>query len=980
MRSRHVFCALLLAFCAAAAQASVFKQVRLVSVLPTKYFDIIFPKECAYSAHLIAENCDAMFEQAAAAMEFKRSMRMPVVLSPDNDTLDVEYTSSPYNRITVYDSLPEDGAASDGDTMLAQFRREVTRAVALSIRSPFWQFTSSFLSIDPLQPAYLVNMPYSFVEGLCDTVPDGTAVRRPDDAEQLQLLSQAKQDGVFPSWLDASGARDIYPQKKLAHAAGSAFSAYLIQTRGMKMYVDFWHAAGRVYLFRFTAGIFKSVYHESLAAVWNEFKESVPLPDNCGADAGTVLFKDDCDSLERHVVSGAYGTVWFDEARSEVDMLDGSGKRERLFCASDITRLSLSPDGRYMAVSLKTESMRDTLDRNAVRIYDIAQKTFVYSRFPLRSGCIVTLSDGTAAVAGIRTSLQSAELCIYAFGDADHAVRRRAFASGTVPFLPVQAAKGTVSCMVQDGTGISLMTADIASGTESVSAFPYRVKSLESSGGKLVFTYVPQERGTYMRMGFITCSPSGVPQSAAVQTSDVPGGINDPAVSGTDVIYSAHMAERFELRSVPLASVATEDVPLPESDASVPLFDADSIPQIEKKRVAGADGRMHSGKYLGDSRLRMYNPFPYMFRGTWIPMLPLYTLTFKKTNFTSLVFDGYQLAPGTGLTYLTQSDPLGSAEGVLSFSTAFADPADNYQTLNTDYSLSAYVRNSVLPVDIAAGGSWQFTMDGQYTLQFVAAGKWRMPLDMSFKNLSFSAGQLLQFATEYTDSSTNVTSRKAGWTGPADAFVDVKLLAGVSYSDYRQTGITTYEQTGFETGVTAVLDYDGEKTTKKSDGTTDPTGITFSINLGLKVPRLLPFAYANHFVLGMPLTLYSEWYGESGTSCESYAEALIVGWESQRGIPFASLYLARAGLKAGYDMKLTYDTLSLPDPDLSKAAGYIEVLKSASYDDYVYLATDAVLSPVMGMLTSLKVTVGAQYRYYIRSNTFGIAAVIKAKM
>ena len=107
---------------------------------------------------------------------------------------------------------------------------------------------------------------------------------------------------------------------------------------------------------------------------------------------------------------------------------------------------------------------------------------------------------------------------------------------------------------------------------------------------------------------------------------------------------------------------------------------------------------------------------------------------------------------------------------------------------------------------------------------------------------------------------------------------------------------------------------------------------------------------------------------------------LVVGWESQFGIPILNLYVHRMGLKAGYNFELNYDTVALPEPDLRNISDYAEVLKAATWNDFVYLCSDAVLSPVVGFMTSIQITAGMQYRYYVRKNTFGLTAVISVKM
>jgi len=974
---KNFFTVLLLLFTSLSSYAAEYKQIRSVSVLPTKHFDIIFPRECTHTAQLIAQHCDEMYEKAGEELKLQKFFRMPVVISPDSDVLSVTYSASPYNRIVIYDAMPDAENAYYGNTVLNQFNREVVRGVSLSIRSPAWQFLSSFLSIDALQPAYLLNMPLSFVEGICSTMGNTDDADCLNDWASLQLLSQAKLENKFPTWMQASGVRDIYPGKKTAQAAGSAFAAYLQQRWGMQQYVDFWHASGDVHLFALTAGIFKTVYNVDLRDAWKDFEDTIPLPsdieemkvlDSCS----TAVFPNDQDGLAKYILQSPYGAIWYDDARHEVEMLTSGNKKIRLFTATDVTHLSLSADGQYIAVSYKAEGCRNHFVKQRVRIYDVPGRTFLHDDFPLRDSCIIKNADGTFAVAGIYPAVQHAELRVYRMDDNDNILYQRAFPPDVIPYITVSPHTGTIACLALCENKLTLFSANIDDGTERSWTLPYMITSLQCTDEKMMFTYLPEEPGSFSRFGYIQLDNDGMPVSLSLQNTDVSGGIHDPAAADGVLMYSAHKASYFEIRTIPFDKLSFETEEIEERKSQLPRFDPEDIPVIEKKETTDSFGITKTKKFLNDYQLNGYNPLPYMFRGTWIPMLPLYQFSLDDSE--------YQLAPGLGVTYLTQSDPIDSTEGVLSFSAAFADPATNYLTFDDDYTFSAYVKNSSLPVDIALGGTWQFTNDGDYTLQALGAVKWLVPLDMCYHNLSFSVKELFTLSTSYKDTDTEVTEKIAAWSPLWEAYKDNCFSLTGAYNNYHQAGISAYEQLGFETDVTLVLDYDSQKTTEEDDGITDPSRIGFVIKLGFKLPHLLPFPYLNNFVIGMPFSFQSQWYGVSGTSCDTNAEVLIVGWESQFGIPILNLYLHRIGLKAGYDLQLNYDTVTFPEPDLRNISDYIDVLKSATCNDYVYLRTDAVLSPVVGFMTSLQVTAGVQYRYYIRKNTFGLAAVISAKM
>ena len=956
---------------------AVHEKIRGVSLLPTKYFDILFPNECAYSARLVAEHCDKLFESACETMRMERPFRIPVVFSPDSDKLSVLYTSAPYNRIVIYDAPPSQEAARYGETLLVQFKREVFRAVSLSIRSPFWHVASKIIS-DTVQPAYVLNMPFSFVEGACFTMEHECTLL--DDARSLQLLSQAKLENKFPSWRQVTGARDIYPGKELAQAAGTAFAAYIQQRWGMERYVNFWHAAGSVHLFSFTAGIFQNVYSVPLKTAWNDFKDAVPLPADIDAmnntsEKSAPLLKYAYDRVPKYLVSGKHGAIYYDQARSEVVLIDERKNIKRLFTATDVTRLSLSCDGAYMAVSFYAQTSRSNLQKQCVKIYDIEKREFLADEFSMYDGTILQLDNGKYVAVGLSGNGQRMELCAYSITDTKsktpETIYSRSFAPNVVPYAPVALSSNTIACIVVSENERMLFATSLERTEETTWRFPYAVISMERNDNSLAFSYLCEERGALVRSGIVQLAEHGEVHNVLVQQGDIFGGAYYTALQENKLLYCAQLASCGEVRSVPLASLSYAQAELVKVQTAVPRFDDATVPVIEKRSVTGESGKIKTRKFLDDMQLATYNPLRYIFRGTWLPMLPVTNFSFEN---------GYSLAPGLGVTYLTESDPFEAIKGVLSFATAFANPETNYQTFNKMFSLAGYVNTQVLPVDIAAGVSWRFTKHGAYTLQAIVGAKWNVPLGMSYHHLSFTLQQLWTAATSYTDPDTKITSEKPGWTSVSDAYRDNRFSLTASYSNYRKAGISAYEQLGFAAELTLLLDYDREKIAKTGGSIVNPTTVGFAANLGLKIPRLHPFSYVNNFVTGVPVTIYSQWFGKSGTSCNTYAELLLFGWESHIGIPVLNLYLTRFGLSAGYNFSLTYDTIQLPDPDIRKIGEYIDVLKGGTWNDYVYMTTKATFSPNIGFMTSIQITAALQYQYHIRENKFKLAASIKTNL
>lgn len=976
-------------------------KLRKTILLQTKHFDLLFPKECEQSALFISTVCDEYFEEVCKLFHYEKAFRLPVVFSPDSDVLSVSYSASPYNRIVVYDSPAMLKAAIYSETLLVQFRKEVVRAVGSSIRSPFWHVTSKIIA-DAIQPVSVLNMPLSFVEGACTTLEKLDNWKQFDDARSLQILSQAKLENKFPRWQKITGARDIYPGDELAMAAGTAFASYLQSRWGIERYINFWNATGSVHLFSFTAGIFESVYNLPLKTVWKDFMEAVPLPENVDAvtevsSKSFPLVKIKYDKIPKYLIANENYIIWFDEARNEVLQLDKNGKERMLFSATDVTRLSFSNDGNYLTISFYAQTSRLNIKTHAAKIFDLQKREFITDIIRIQDASTLVREDGSVQIIGFEktrrdaTSLLSSELVLYKINGKKsfEKVYSHAFTKNILPYLPNAVSSSTISCMVNKDGKYFLFTKNINTGKENFFALPYIVTGMERSSKGFVFSHASATPGHLQQCGIIQFDKDDTPQKILLQTTDIFGGAYYASVSDNNLLYCARYTTHGELRFISLddfpmseikfdmnetgessnnslASNVTEEKPLQDDNAPKKKHNSD-------KTSEGANQNENEIGLSENVKYGKYNPFKYIFRGLWIPMLPLAEFSFEE---------GYKLAPGIGVTYKTETDPFEIVSGIFSFSTAMAKPETAYMTFRNEFALSAYITTALFPVDITGGVQWRFTKYGDYTLQVLTGAKWQWPLGMSYHHLFLTAQHMWTVSTKYIDPDTGFTNQKAAWVSVPNAFHDNRFLFTLSYDNYHQAGISAYEQKGFEISGTLLLDYDGEKSWKY-DSPLRPTQFAFGINVGFKIPRIHPFSYINNFVLGLPLSIRSEWFGERGTSCNTIAEMLLLGWESHIGIPVLNLYLTRLGVKFGYNFFLEYDTVYFPDPDIRLIAEYFNVVKNATWNDFIYFSLEGTLSPNLGSLAKLQVTPIFQFEYHFREKKgerFKFTANIRAKL
>ena len=205
-----------LVFSAMLWAGGVLSSPRRVYVITTEHFEIMFPKESAETAKIIADNADLLYEKAKQEAGAEHDFSMPIIISPDSDILDVTYTTSPYNRIVVFDSLESFETTQNSIPLLLCLYREIFKAVSRSIRSRVNHIIYKSVGGDGYQPISLVYLPFSFVDAYAD-ISTGCL----NDSYYQQLLIQAKLEDNFPSWFQASSLHDVYPGNDICRAAAS---------------------------------------------------------------------------------------------------------------------------------------------------------------------------------------------------------------------------------------------------------------------------------------------------------------------------------------------------------------------------------------------------------------------------------------------------------------------------------------------------------------------------------------------------------------------------------------------------------------------------------------------------------------------------------------------------------------------------------------------------------------------------------------
>ena len=1004
---KKTVCALIVLFLFSAKFlfAGEMARPRTVNVLSTQYFDFLFPNENSQTAMLLASQADELYLKAKQNFGCTADFRTIVVISPDSDTLYVKYTASPYNRIVVFDAIGSIETASYANGIVDLFYHEVGRAVSQSVRSPAMNFVAQHFLGDSFQPVGLFNVPYSFLEGAVYALDEKSLSGLLYDNWNLQLLMQAKTENKFPSLLQVSGAYDIYPGTNLDFIAAAAFYAYIQQKWGIEKFGEYWQECGKLNFLRLDSGIFEAVYGMALSDTWLEFIDAIPLPQEIVQDEQNVktFLKTDYDSNYKYIVSTNYGLVWYDELKEEVDIsgfYDYESQRQLLFLANGITNLTVSPCGRFLAVSHVQGGIRQKFEHDVVRIYDLKQRKFLSEKNDMRDGAIVTLNNGHYGVIGNYVDDGYSCLVVYeceemnsllGYKDSQsQVIYSRSFEAAVTPYTPVALGPNHFACLICRNNEWSIFVSDIIPdgerygglfsdkdndedvyriSNEAVSVVPevLKIRNLryadyvEVSGKRsdrgssycLLFDFVLQNQPSLVRTGWLFFDANSIPSRSLITSTDYYGGMSSGVMFNCNLYYSSQRYNYSQIRYINLNDIALEE--------AVISYSAD-IPQYYIQPDYGSQEQNVTIEF------EKYSPWKYMRKGSWKAFMPVRDITLQ---------DGVKTGPGLGVTFETQSDPFTNNELLISAAKGFVplDFIKNYNAsvktqkeqkarkieLSKDAVFGVYFKNTSTPADATVAGVFSFNEDGEYTFKAFSDIMFSLPLAMTFRRLYFDVSVSFISSTTYWDiTQTELFPNLTGWPSFSKSYRMWQSSTALQYSNIHKYGMSPMKKLGIETGIKATASWEW--------GKLNPFQIYTGMFATGEIPFLMPVQNYNNMILCLPTSVHAELFYTNGKAVDAYAQILFFGMEIQNG--FWRLYFPRVALYGGYDIALEYDTATVKLPDLRHLERFYETFGNCYLNDSFYCVLDFGLTPVIGKFSKYKLESSLRFEKYLRSKEF----------
>lgn len=624
----------------------VISGIKKLSVIQTEFFDFIYPPESAQTAELLAKNADSMYLEIASFLNSTSTLRFPVVITQDFQQLNGYFTTIPYNKIVLYDASPFFALSVFSHTIRSVFYHELTHALSLNIKSPFWKGFSRIFG-DTYSPLFL-NFPTSFVEGIAVSFESIHGEGRLNDSPSLHVIRQAKIEHKFPKWSMITGASTSYTDGSLPYIFGGYFNQYIQHRFGMHKFADFWHEGGKLHFLGFSPYIFKKIYGLSLSRAWTDFEQSITIPpllDN--SHIQTILNAK--NRLYHSLITYNQGLAWIEKSSGRVEYIDctnnpktntlQTGKRIKTLFVTELTdKLFTSQKNNLLGVS----GFSHTRDRkNMTKIYNNNKNIITLANIHDAT----FIESDTLLLAGIKSEGSQNHIIIYNFEllkkrkQKEAIITTIAFDNDVLPsnlinigehrlaFLIQQPASLNENTHIRRGIAIFNIKTNILE-----TYFPKnhdttgRFFNLSTDTKNILFAY-SANANAIPRLARIMLAENLPELRADIESTAFSGGVFSPVQKNENVIF---ISRYYEHRNISAKIPAfTENLVLKKTTTPIGYIKQNNIQHTQNKTVAEHNSITH----------KKYNPLHYMKKGIIIPLIgsiPLHNT--DSTNPQDFVF------------------------------------------------------------------------------------------------------------------------------------------------------------------------------------------------------------------------------------------------------------------------------------------------------------------------------------------------------
>lgn len=615
----------------------------------TEHFDIIYEKGNEQTASVLYDSCERLYESLVQYYGKDPNLHLPVVLTSRFKVLNAYYTNYTANHIVLFDTVGPVGNLSNyPQTLEYVFLHELTHAFQFNLRGKGLQVISNiFGDVVTLSP--LLFMYPSMSEGGAVLSESRDGYGRLNDSYAMQIVRQAKIEGLFPQWIDIAGSRDTYPSGLIYYNFAAAFLQYLSITYGYDTIADLYVNFGQPGWFDTVAKIFKSHLGISVEQAWQHFFAWVEVPADVMASKPLAAM-DRLGLYSNPVVSDLGNVFVYDNSCWSVLQLtpDLSQCQALVMAPTNDPELSVSEDGLKLILVpevLEGKTSLQLINADGSKTGRLLHE-FSDQKKDIRSGCFVTI-DGTKYVLaysniGQNTYVDIYDMINYKMVDG----KSLSLGYGVIASKFCSIGDSQVSCIISYGSHDYLALLDLSTMTLAVVDNPIdaQLTSLSSGLGPdgriLCFTWYPSgtEDPSLGRYGEFEVSSMTV----RLSQTNVSGGMNSALRLGDEILFISHYYEGYDLCSI---SHSDMEFFLESSLSSSPMFEA---PAPDGNALEQASHRYLPLRYIKDGVLIPFgratygeSSYDFGFGATWVSMDPTETYGLEVSagsGFNSSVF------------------------------------------------------------------------------------------------------------------------------------------------------------------------------------------------------------------------------------------------------------------------------------------------------------------------------------------------------
>ncbi len=264
--------------------------------LRTQRFDIFYAPSLAEEAQRLASFADEALLRQEQILGIKAPWkRLPVLLSDREYYLNGYFTAFPSNRISIQLAKAKisDELSSLADELKTLFVHELTHAITMNARSPFWSALSWLMGDFIVPPGWIV--PKMFSEGTAVWMEsmdwtdsgEGSAAgqaRLPGRFNDPAALAPVYKDislGAARSPWEVSGLAEFPGSGSLPYLYGALFVDYLAGRFGPEVIGALWSESGKGSIPKgfdgtlLSKGLFETISGVKLEALWQDFLASL---------------------------------------------------------------------------------------------------------------------------------------------------------------------------------------------------------------------------------------------------------------------------------------------------------------------------------------------------------------------------------------------------------------------------------------------------------------------------------------------------------------------------------------------------------------------------------------------------------------------------------------------------------------------------------------------------------------------------------